>query len=40
MGRNMLRKAKSTVEGDPKKSRSWIETEAGPEKKEVGLEVS
>ena len=36
----MLRKGKSAVEGDPEKSWSEIETEAGADKKEVGLEVS
>ena len=36
----MLRKGKSTVEGDPKKSWSLIETKAGAEQKEVGMEVS
>ena len=36
----MFRKGKSAVEGDPKKSWSGIETEAGAEKEEVGLEVS
>ena len=29
--RYMFRKGKSAVEGDPKKGRSWIETEAGVE---------
>ena len=36
----MFRKGKSAVEGDPKKSWSWIETKAGVEQKEVGLEAS
>ena len=36
----MLRKGKSVVKSDPKESWSWIETEAGAEKEEVGLEVS
>ena len=36
--RYMLRKGKSAVEGDPEKSWSGIETEAGAEE-EVGLEV-
>ena len=36
----MLRKRKSAVEGGPKKGRSWIETEAGVEQEEVGLEVN
>ena len=35
----MFRKGKSAVQGDPKKSWSGIETEAGVEE-EVGLEVS
>ena len=36
----MLRIGKSAVEGDSKKSWSGIETEAGAEQEEVGLEVS
>ena len=36
----MLRKGKSAVEGDPKKCWSGIETEAGAEEEEVGLEIS
>ena len=36
----MLRKGKSAVEGDPKKSWSGIETEAGAEQEEVGPEAS
>ena len=36
----MLRKGKSAVEGDPKKSWSSVETEAGAVKEEVELEVS
>ena len=36
----MLRIEKSAVEGDPKKSWSGIETKAGAESEEVGLEVS
>ena len=36
----MFRKGKSAVEGDPKKSWSGIETEAGAQSEEVGLEVS
>ena len=36
----MLRKRKSAVEGDHKKSRSGIETEVGAEQEEIGLEVS
>ena len=36
----MFRKANGAVKGDPKKSWSKIETEAGAEEKEVGLEVS
>ena len=38
--RYMFRKEKSAVEGDLKKDWSWIETEAGAELEEVGLEVS
>ena len=38
--RYMFRKGKCAVEGDPKKSWSGIETEAGAEYEEVGLEVS
>ena len=38
--RYMFRNGKSAVEGDPKKSWIGIETEAGAEYKEVGLEVS
>ena len=36
----MFRKGRSAVEGDPKKSGSGIETEAGVEQEEVGLEIS
>ena len=36
----MFRNGKSAVESDPKKDWSGIETEAGVEYKEVGLEVS
>ena len=36
----MLRKGSSAVEGNPKKSWSGIETEAGAELKQDGLEVS
>ena len=36
---NMFRKGKSAVEDDPKKSWSWIETEAGVELEEIGMEV-
>ena len=36
----MFSKGKSVVEEDPKKSWTKIETKAGAEKKEVGLEVS
>ena len=36
----MFRKGKSAVEDDPKKGWSGIETEAGAEQEEVGLEVS
>ena len=36
----MIRKGKSAVEGDPNKGWNGIETEAGAEKEEVGLEVS
>ena len=36
----MFRKEKCAVEGDPKKSWSGIEMEAGVEQEEVGLEVS
>ena len=35
----MLRKGKCAVEGDPKKSWSGVETEAGVEEVEVGLKV-
>ena len=35
-----LRKRKSAVEDDPKKSWSWAEMEEGVEQEEVGLEVS
>ena len=38
--RYMFRKGKSAVKGDPKKGWSGIETEAGAEKKQDGLEVS
>ena len=38
--RYMFKKGNSVVEGDPKKDWSWIETEAGAEYEEVGLEVS
>ena len=38
--RNMFRKGKSAVEGDPKKSWSRIEVEVRVKKEEVGLEVS
>ena len=36
----MFRKEKGAAEGHPKKSWSGIETEAGVEQEEVGLEVS
>ena len=36
----MLRKGKSAVEGDPKRSWSGIETEAGVEQEKVVLEIS
>ena len=36
----MFRKAKSAIEGDPKKSWSGIKTVAGAEYEEVGLKVS
>ena len=35
-----FRKGKSAIEGDPKKCWSGIETEAGAEEEEVGLEIS
>ena len=37
--RYIFTKGKSAVEGDPKKSWSGIETEAGVESKQVGLEI-
>ena len=36
----MFRKRKSAVEGDPKKSCSGVETEAGAAYEEVRLEIS
>ena len=36
----MFRKRKSSVEGDPKKSWSIIQTKAGVKKEQVGQEVS
>ena len=36
----MFRKGKSAVESDPKKSWGGIETEAGVEEEEIGMEVS
>ena len=35
--RHAIKEGKSAVEGDPKKSWSWIETEAGVEQEKVSL---
>ena len=40
VGLKRRREPSNAVEDDPKKSLSWIETEAGSESEEFGLEVS